>query len=565
MQLSSTLRKHLTPIILSICITSPAVANDTEAANRLFVEAVAAWENSQSIKGGNFSHVLHRFISIENAFLNVKTIIDDFAGANLAVRLVIGEEVGPISLNNIKNARNSAIDSLAEEISKCPQPIVCVKNANVAYARQINADYVPGYMLGAIAVAELDDQLFEEALAKTDSSKGFYGKDSLLLAFAYKQLDAKEFAKAERFALRTSEDKPYFYERLVSSLLNEGHISQAQDVLKQRTEAGFNIGHITEEIAVALAMNGFAAEALDTLDKLVTRGVNGDIMPDKALSKVAVILYKLGFVDEAQYSLGLIQHQGTICETWSALSLELHQVKFLDMALECSQQLNHEGSKTVALAELAKAFAKSSRTTKIAKPEILLRKSLLVLNDIEDQYYRDQVLVEVSAAQANIGHVNLAIETTGEIQSVYQRKEAITNAMGSLTKERRYNEAISIIEDIKGSERDGAIVKLINAMAADQRFSVSYDLLSLITDEEMENSALSILAGAQAEQGDFDAAFGLVEKSDGTLIPEAFNLVIKALIDADLLSKAISKTMQYEHPGVYTEGFLMIAEHLRRK
>ena len=87
-------------IILMALLLSAAVAAKADQntdANQLFVEAVQAWNQAKATPANDVSQMEARLRLIEGAERRLKQIIDRYPGSTLAVQLVIGEKVGPLS------------------------------------------------------------------------------------------------------------------------------------------------------------------------------------------------------------------------------------------------------------------------------------------------------------------------------------------------------------------------------------------------------------------------------------------------------------------------------------
>lgn len=97
---------------------SVAIADSNTEANRLFVEAVKTWK-SLSSSDLNPSERLSRIQSVKDG---LNKIVDEHPGSDLAVQLVIGQNVGPLSLPYVerlaKNMEHCAADP--ENSPFCP-------------------------------------------------------------------------------------------------------------------------------------------------------------------------------------------------------------------------------------------------------------------------------------------------------------------------------------------------------------------------------------------------------------------------------------------------------------
>jgi sulfatase modifying factor 1 len=94
-------------LTFALLLASPASAQtaDDAAANRLFVEAVQLWNRAQG------QPVDQRPATLQRVQSNLKTIIERHSGSPLAVRLVIGETVGPLSVPGVDRAVRVAAEA----------------------------------------------------------------------------------------------------------------------------------------------------------------------------------------------------------------------------------------------------------------------------------------------------------------------------------------------------------------------------------------------------------------------------------------------------------------------
>jgi formylglycine-generating enzyme required for sulfatase activity len=94
-------------LIFALLLATPASAQtaDDAAANRLFVEAVQLWNRAAD------ESVEQRPATLQRVQSNLKTIIERHSGSTLAVRLVTGETVGPLSVAGVERAVRAAAEA----------------------------------------------------------------------------------------------------------------------------------------------------------------------------------------------------------------------------------------------------------------------------------------------------------------------------------------------------------------------------------------------------------------------------------------------------------------------
>ncbi len=92
-------------LILALMLATQALAQTAgdAAANRLFVEAVQLWSRAEG------QPVEQRETTLRRVQSNLETIIERHSGSTLAVRLVIGETVGPLSVAGVDRAVRAAV------------------------------------------------------------------------------------------------------------------------------------------------------------------------------------------------------------------------------------------------------------------------------------------------------------------------------------------------------------------------------------------------------------------------------------------------------------------------
>jgi formylglycine-generating enzyme required for sulfatase activity len=107
-------------LILSLLLAAPALAQtaDDAAANRLFVEAVQLWNRAE----GESAEL--RPATLQKVQSNLKAITERHSSSTLAVRLVIGETVGPLSMAGVERALRAARTVVFRDCPECPEMVV---------------------------------------------------------------------------------------------------------------------------------------------------------------------------------------------------------------------------------------------------------------------------------------------------------------------------------------------------------------------------------------------------------------------------------------------------------
>jgi len=94
--------KRIAAILIAITLLFSAgatLADDTASANKLFVEAVKLVKSAEGEK--SFEKTLS---VMEEALARLNKIIDDYPSSDLAVKLISGQSVGGVSLEDVGEA-----------------------------------------------------------------------------------------------------------------------------------------------------------------------------------------------------------------------------------------------------------------------------------------------------------------------------------------------------------------------------------------------------------------------------------------------------------------------------
>ena len=97
-------------LLMLLSLPAPAQTRSDEEANRLFVQAVQLWNRAKD------EPVAQQAGTLREVQANLQAIIDRHGGATLAVRLVIGETIGPLSLALVQREVRRASEAEARLI-----------------------------------------------------------------------------------------------------------------------------------------------------------------------------------------------------------------------------------------------------------------------------------------------------------------------------------------------------------------------------------------------------------------------------------------------------------------
>ena len=89
----------LTVVEALIFSVGSTLADDTSEANELFVEAVKLVKSVENAEGS-----IEKAVVLEEALSKLNEIVDDYPSSDLAVKLISGQSVGGISLEDVGEA-----------------------------------------------------------------------------------------------------------------------------------------------------------------------------------------------------------------------------------------------------------------------------------------------------------------------------------------------------------------------------------------------------------------------------------------------------------------------------
>ena len=117
--------------------SSPGRADENASANRIFVDAVKSWNEAASLTGDGLPTLERRAALLEHVTQRLAQIVQDHPGANLAVKLVSGEQVGSLSLASAEEALKDTRAASARVQCNAKPTRACVFEEALATARSI--------------------------------------------------------------------------------------------------------------------------------------------------------------------------------------------------------------------------------------------------------------------------------------------------------------------------------------------------------------------------------------------------------------------------------------------
>lgn len=501
-------------------LVTPAKADDNEEANRLIVAALQVWNASQTIQGSEQIAAQRQFDLLDQAVRNLDRILVDYSGSDAAVQLLLGGEFGPLSLDRVQKARIGAAVSVALALANCPLPLECIRHFILSSARNINDDSERKVALGLIALAELDEEILEEALELIDSDQGLGGRQSLLQAFSYALIRSGKLSIAETFSSRIS-DLAFLgnvYERLVPALLDEARLEDAQRIAYGYIEATSHSDDIFVSIkrhsllvpiAAYQARRGWP-DAFSTLDDLVNR--------NRGLMEVAIAQAEVGLSNDAINTIAMIQDRRTIVEAYARLSVVEDEPLLLATALNFAYGIEDEFYRERAISDIAIYQAEAQQ----------LQAAMETIESLQSTNPRDSALAKLSAAQASAGLLAEAKETIGRISDYNYAGNSLMELARILAEAGHYTEARVIAGDLR------------------ERWE--------------RRKAMNSISAAYAKAGKFDEALSIARNNEGYISMSAFIDLVEAMTRQGMLEEAIEAALEPASPRRRVALLLSIRE-----
>jgi hypothetical protein len=215
----------LAAILAAHLFALPARADVNTDANALFVQAVQAWEAAGALPA---EQTAERLELLQSANRNLEQIITDLPGSDLAVRLITGETLGPITLQGSRDAlADLTSQTSGQGCATAPTPDCLIDAAVAAWA-----------MTDEPALRERPPILLIEAMVKADQL------DRALAILA-------DYPFAETY---------YSHMPIVDALGQAGQIDAAMAIVQQAEDPEIR-SRLLSHLAAGLATAGRVDEA----------------------------------------------------------------------------------------------------------------------------------------------------------------------------------------------------------------------------------------------------------------------------------------------------------------
>ena len=276
---------HL-PLLLLLGLAAPAAADDQAAANRLFVEAATKWNEAAELSGNEIATLKRRVALLETVDANLSAIVADHAGSDLAVRLVIGEQIGAVSIAMARSTLSEARAALEREECWRSPDRACIFGLALETARDVEDGSFRALMLSGIVRDQAEAGLFADAIKTARSIDEAYRRASALAGIAKAQAEAGLIEEA----LETARGIDRAYRRALA-LAGIAKAHPQPGLIEEALETARGIDDLAYR-AIAMAdivplqpEAGLIEEALDT-----ARNIGKRFERARALARIATMM-----------------------------------------------------------------------------------------------------------------------------------------------------------------------------------------------------------------------------------------------------------------------------------
>ncbi|MEM1687524.1 MAG: tetratricopeptide repeat protein, partial [Zestosphaera sp.] len=231
----------------------------------------------------------------------------------------------------------------------------------------------------------------------------------------------------------------------------------------------------------------------------------------------------------------------------------------INKALKVAEEIKNDYERSVALTDVAEAFAE---TGDIDKAKEIINKALKVAEEIKNDYERSVALATIAMTFAETGDIdkakeiiNKALKVAERIKDDYERSVALRPIAMAFAKIGDINKALKVAEEIKDDyERSVALAAIAMTFAkigdidkAKEIINKALKVAERIKNDYLIPRTLAVIAVTFAKIGDIDKAKEIINKAlkvaerikNDYLIPRTLELIAMAFSRVGDINKAL--------------------------
>lgn len=401
------------------------MAGDTEAANRLFVEAVRFWNQAEALEKDGAGKARARADLLLGVTRNLDMIVSDYSGSDLAVQLILGESIGPLSIESANAAFEDAHQGLARlECLEAPDTdcLFAVAVEALSEMGEESLRWEAPFVITTLAEAGRG----EAALALMRDT-GHDEDNALLIEIASALGSADLLRSATERALKgpRNDDTDQDLGIIIATMAQlglEGQDGPAWQAISDTDRAHGPLVH-------AMLHLGDAERALDHAHK-----VRDTKRRSQAIGEIVLHLWDAGQGEEALALLDQVDDFGI--RRWAHIELG-RALKDADMVRSAMSPGGHDGDavRDLPIRHGAEALAEIGYIDEAMKSA-----------DVLDTWAKHDLLRAISEIQAEAGAFDEAVETVNLIESDLDRRRATGGIAVARAKGGQLAPALEILE-----------------------------------------------------------------------------------------------------------------------
>lgn len=367
--LIADLQLALVTLLAFLSFPNPTFASDQTAANQLFVTGVSEW-NEASVISDNFDDNLEiRAKLIESVWIKLNRIVKDYGGSDIAVKLAIGERIGPLSLSQVESALKNV--RYQQELVSCSEVGIEIPRPACLFSEALDA----------VSSIALDDYYTEPStftnlgfsrVAQSQAELGYHSQ-ALTTARMIKDYEFRVGSLGPMADIVRYQAKAGLFEEAFQAAQMIGDSSEKSKALRHVAIAQSEIGRFNEAFAIATSIESSYHKSL--------------------------LLLALGRIQEALELSRSIEGSSDRARALIELSKELGDARLIFEALEAARSINDRFGRSVVLRRVAEAQAEAG----------WFDEALKTVSEIEMQNFRSMALSDVGQALAAKGLLSEAL------------------------------------------------------------------------------------------------------------------------------------------------------------
>lgn len=472
-------------IVTGLALGSATADQGSSEANRKLVEAVQAWSKARELESDPVANADERLLLIDEALSRLKSIVDEYPESDLAVQLVIGNEVGPLSIP-LAEAALAEAQQYAGCYSGVPT-LDCFLKEALRSAREIDSPEGRADSLAKVGALARGSEIFYEAIAASSSINDSVIRVSAINKIAEFQAEAGLFSEAVETSKLLSNHAIRI--ALLAKIAGLKKDSELFDVaIDQVRKAPLGIAH-NQNLMRAIVREQSKAGMLEQAN------ITTVYIEDRLYKVWSLLdLYEFGKnVDHLAYAIRLAR-QGPLdidlIGAWdeAEAARELARKGRIDEALEIIEKMEDRDWHDPAYRATAYALAEEGQ----------LSEALEIADKIKEEADRYRTLASIVKHLSASDNPDAAREVVERIPDAKARSQALSHIALALYAQGSRDEALGLARSLEFPDHRAAVlIEIASKEEAEELLSDARAYVDLIEDTWSKAEAMGKLARLQ--------------------------------------------------------------------